>query len=556
MSTIVTGSTATGASGTTYISGTSGFDSSSLIAAAVEAKMQPAYRLDVQIAEMEAEAAAYREMHTLMADLETAAAALSGGADDAAFDTYAAYLTAPGLDDPQHYLSATVTDGAGAGLYDITVDQLAQGMQVASAEHAVDAVLGQNGSFVLAADGYTGTEIAVTADMTVSDIADAINAASGDTGVAATVIRTSDGGQTLTLSTVDTGVSFSAASVSGDDVLQALGITAPGGAFANLLQAAQEAVLTVDGVTVTSAGNDIEDLVPGVSINLYGATAGQTITLDVGQDLGAVRTAVDGFVDAFNAYRTFALNQQATADGEGASDGATLFGETLLKSANAALYDAMETGVDVAGISYTAADFGLTYGAGNLLTIDEAILEEALLQRPEVVEAFFASNAVASSPDLGVGTLSGTLAGGNYTVDITTDLDTGALLSASIEGEAMTVSGSSIVGPDGTAYEGLRLVYTGTQSASIVLTVSQGLADRMVATLDGYTDDNDGQVTAKIERLTAGIDDKQDRRNTIAQSTAGYEAHLIETYARLEQEIARSEIALRRLEQLLGTDDD
>ena len=269
-----------------------------------------------------------------------------------------------------------------------------------------------------------------------------------------------------------------------------------------------------------------------------------------------MRTAVDDFVETFNAYRTFALNQQATAEGEGASENATLFGDTLLKSANAALYDAMQTSVEIGGETYALADIGLTYGAGNLLTIDDAVLEEALLQRPEVVEAFFASGVTASSSDLGVSTLPGSMASGAYTVDIATDPDTGEILSASVDGVAMTVSGSSLVGPEGTAFAGLRLVYTGSASASITLDVSQGLADQVVTTLDRYTDDNDGQVTAKIESLAAGIDDKQERRNDVAESAADYEAHLIDTYARLEQEIAQSEIMLRQLEQLLGNNDD
>ena len=49
MSTIVTTGATTGASGTTYVSGTSGFDRASLISAAPQAKMQPAYRLDIRI---------------------------------------------------------------------------------------------------------------------------------------------------------------------------------------------------------------------------------------------------------------------------------------------------------------------------------------------------------------------------------------------------------------------------------------------------------------------------------------------------------------------------
>ena len=556
MSTIVTTSAATGSSGTTYISGTSGFDSSSLIAASVEAKMQPAYRLDVQIANLEAEVAAYDEMLTLMTDLTGAAESLSGDSDDSVYDTYAAYLTAPGLADPQNHLTATVTDGADPGIYEVTVDQLAQGMKVASAEQVGDTALGLNGTFTLAADGYAGAEITVTADMGVSDVADAINAASAGTGVVATLVRTSDTGYTLTLSTADTGVSLTASSASGDDVLQGLGLTDAGGAFADELQAAQDAVLTVDGVTVTSSSNEIEDLVPGVSVNLYGATAGEAITLEVGQDLSAVNDAVQGFVDAFNAYRTFAINQQATVDGQGAAEDAALFGESLLKSANSALYDVMETSVEVDGVSYTMADIGITYEAGNMLAIDDAALEEALLQKPDVVQAFFASSATSSSPDLGVSSLSGDMASGSYTVDVVTDAVTGDILSATIDGVALEVSGASLVGPEGTAYEGLRLVYTGTESASIQLGVSQGLADQVIGTLDTYTNDVDGLVTGKVDNLTTSIDDKQDRRDDIAQSAADYEEYLINYYARLEQRIAESNLMLDQLEALLANDDD
>lgn len=550
-----TGST-TGSSGTTYVSGTSGFDSASLIAAAVQAKMQPAYRLDAQITALEAEAAAYQDMLSLMTDLTAASEALSGFSDSSVYQRYATYLTAPALGDPQAYMSATVSESASPGIYEIEVTQLAQSMKVASEERDAAAALGLAGSFSLSADGVAGAEIAVTADMTLADIAEAINAASEDSGVVATLIRTSDGGSTLTLSTVETGVSLSATSISGDDVLQVLGVTDAGGAFANELQAAQEAILTIDGVTVTSASNDIEDLIPGVSINLYGATEDDAITLEVGQDLSAISGAVEAFVEAFNAYRTFALNQQAVVDGEGAAEGAALFGDSLLKSANEALYDVMETNVELDGVSYALADIGITYGAGNLLTIDQEALEEALLQRPEVVEAFFASSATTGSPDLGATSLAGGMANGGYGVDVVTDAATGEVLSASIDGVALAVDGASLRGAEGTAYQGLTLVYTGDGGGSFTVTVSQGLADQMAASLETFTAGNDGLLTAKIENLEAGIDDKREDRADIARSAADYEAALVDTYARLEQEIEQSKLLLKQVEALLGGDDD
>lgn len=556
MSAIATTGSTSGASGTTYVSGASGFDSTALIAAAVEAKMQPAYRLDLQIAALEAETAAYEEMLTLMADISAAAESLSGFGDDSAYGTYAAYLTAPGLGDPQTYLNATVSEGAGAGLYQIAVTQLAQGMKVAADERDPATALGLAGSFSLSAEGGRAVEIAVTADMTLADVAAAINAASEESGVVATLIRTGDGGSTLTLSTAETGVSLTAAPVSGDDLLQALGIADASGAFANELQAAQAAVLTIDGVTVTSASNDIEDLIPGVSVNLYGATEGESIALEVGQDLSAVSTAIEAFVEAFNAYRSFALTQQAVVDGEGASDDAALFGDSLLKSANRALYDVMETGVSLGGVDYALADIGIAYGAGNLLTVDRDALEDALLQRPEVVEAVFASRAATGSPDLGVTALGAGMANGNYGVALVTDAATGEILSASIDGIALEVEGASLRGAEGTAFEGLTLVYTGQDGGSFTLAVSQGLADRTVAALETYSDGNDGLVTAKVESLESGIDDKRQNRADIAVAVAAYEASLVAYYARLEREIAQSELLLQQVEALLGTDDD
>ncbi|MCA8933514.1 MAG: flagellar filament capping protein FliD [Rhodospirillaceae bacterium] len=555
MSTIVTSSAATGASGTTYVSGLSGFDSSALIEAAVEAKMAPAYRLDVQIEALEAEAAAYAEMSGLLDDLATAAQALSSDTEESAYASYAAYLTAPALDDPTAYMAVTVTEEAELGVYEVTIDQLAQAMKVAAAEQATGTALALEGSFTLAADGYDGAEIAVDGEMTLSDIAAAINAASADTGVTATLVRTSNSGSTLVLSAADTGVSFTAEAASGDDVLAGLGLTDSEGAFANQVQAAQMAQVTVDGITVTSSTNEIEDLLPGVSLNLYAATAGETITVEVGQDLSAVRDAVEAFVDAFNAYRTFAITQQATGD-DGASDAAVLFGETTLKSANAALYDVIETTVTVDGTTYALADIGLTYTAGNMLGIDDDALEGALLQHPEVVEALFASRAHTDSADLGVGKLPAGVASGTYQVDVTYDAGSGEITSASIDGVALEVSGASLVGAEGTAFEGLRLVYTGTADASVELTVSQGLADVMMAMVETYADDSDGLVTAKIESLDASVEAKQDRRDEIAERAAAYEDDLIDYYARLEQAIAAADIALQQLQALLDTDDD
>lgn len=456
---------------------------------------------------------------------------------------------------PTNYLSATVTDEAETGTYSIVVEQVATSHKIASTEQASDTALGLDGSFTIATTGGEPVEITLDAGMTIEDIAYAINLQTDTSGVAASLVRTSDGAYTLTLAATDTGVEIELAAGFGDDVLQSLGLTDADGAIANELQAAQGAIITIDGLTVTSTTNEIEDVIPGVSLDLYNATAGATITLEVEQDLSSLQAVIESFVDAYNAYRDFALAQQEVDSDGGAADGATLFGEVLLRQANRAIYDALLTSVEVDGTSYTLADIGITYGDDNMLEIDEETLENALLYNADVVQALFSTSSTTSSPDLGVVSLPGSLASGSYEIAIIRDPDSGAITSASIDGVALRVSGTTLSGVPGTAYEGLWLVYTGDEDAAVILSVSQGLADTLIATLDGYISDTDGLLLGRTESLGNTIRDKEDQITRIEQQAADLEEYLISYYARLEARIEAANITLAQLEALLNSDD-
>lgn len=551
MSTVVTSS-----SGTTYISGTgtSGFDSSSLISAAVEAKMAAAYRIDDQIDVLESEVTGWEEMLSDLTDLSDAAEALSAQSDDSVWDDRTAYLSSSTISDPDDVLAVTVDDDADLGIYSVEVVQLAASHKVAGAEQDdKTTALGLSGTFSLSEDDGTATPITVTADMSLEDIADAINDVSGDTGVTATLVKTSDSGYTLVLASADTGQTITATDDSGT-VLADLGVLDGDGAFADELQAAQDAIITIDGITITSSSNDIEDVLPGVSISLYDDSAGSTITLEVGQDLDGVADAVTALVDAYNAYREFAVLNQTT-DSDGAVEDAVLFGESLLRSANSALYSVLATSVEVDGTTYTLSSLGITYDDDNYLEIDEDTLEEMLIQHPEVVQAFFEQSVTSSSSTLYVAETPGDLSAGSYSVEVTLDAD-GNLSSATIDGVELEVSGQTIKGVEGTVYEGLRLVYTGTESATVTLTVEAGLADILTETLETYVDEDDGLIQSRIDNINDTIDDKQDKRDLIAEQAEDYEEYLTEYYARIEAAMEEAELALKQVEALFDTSDD
>ena len=554
--------TVTSASGTTYISGsgTSGFDSSALIEAAVEAKMAAAYRIDDQIEVLDAEVVGWEEMLSDLTAVSDAAETLSSQADESVFDDRAAYLSSSTVSDPDDVLAVTVDEEAELGIYTIEVISLATSHKVASADEITDstAELGVSGTFSLNEEGGTATEIAVTSDMTLEDIVDAINDVSDETGVTATLVKSSDDGYTLVLASADTGQSIIATDSDGS-VLESLGILSSDGSFADELQAASDAEITIDGVTVTSSSNDIEDVMPGVSISLYDDSAGGTITLEVGQDLDAVADAITALVDAYNTYREFAVLNQTT-DEDGAVEDAVLFGESLLRSANSALYSVLGMSVEIDGTTYTMADLGLSYDDDNNLEVDDDVLEEMLIQNPDVVEAFFQQSVTSDSSALYVAETPGDLTTGDYTVSIEVDSD-GNITSASINGTALEVNNKTITGVDGTDYEGLRLVYTGGTdaagtTATATLTVAAGLADQMVATLESYVDTDDGSIQNQIDSLSDTIDSKQERRDRIAEIAEDYEAYLTEYYARIETAMEEAETNLALVEALYGSDDD
>jgi flagellar hook-associated protein 2 len=104
-------------------------------------------------------------------------------------------------------------------------------------------------------------------------------------------------GSRLVLSSSRTGAANTiSVTVSGSDGLARL-------ASANLTQtlAPQDAEAVINGLTVTSPGNSLDQTLEGLTLDLKGMTeAGAPITVTVGQDRGAVRSALNEFVKAYN----------------------------------------------------------------------------------------------------------------------------------------------------------------------------------------------------------------------------------------------------------------
>lgn len=560
MTTTTSTSTVVTSGSTTYISSTaSGLDTDALIEAAVEQKTARADTIDAKITANEAKISAYETLQGLLSDISDALSDLASpdysalGASNA-FDEKAAYLTASDGSDATDVLAVSADDSAVAASYTIEVEQLAKAMKVAASAQDKTAALGLEGVFSIGT-GEASAEIEVTSDMTLEDIAEAIEAVSDDTGVSATLIQVSSGSYQMVLSAADTNTEIVASTVSGDDVLAGIGLTDADGAFATVLQAAQPAIITIDGVQVTSDTNELTDVVDGLSISLLQTTdEGSTITLDIEPNYETVKTAITDFITAYNALRDFVTTQQTvSSDGEVADD-AVLFADTLLRSLTRTLSSILtSTSASAAGDFDHLSDLGVTFDSGNYLELtDETALDDALLSNLADLESFFETSFEAS--DSGLKLLKNeTTRSFDFTLEVTVD-DDGTITGATVDGQdgLFTVEGSRIVGVEGTIYEGLSFALTATADTSIDIAITQGFANQIVNLLDAYADTSSGLIQSQIDNLTDVDTQLSTRAERIRTEAETYREKLIAKYATMETEVSAAKLLQQQIEAILN----
>lgn len=556
-STTATTSTVTSSTATTE---PSDIDWNALIEVAVQAKLSKADTLDLKITANEAKIAAYQELQSLLSDVADAANALRAvsGTSNSSADVFldrAAYLTANGDVDAASAMSATVEDGSDIGSYDIQILQLAKAHKVAgTAQASKSEDLGYSGVISLGVEDGSAVDLTITGTMSLTDIAEAINAEADTTGVQATVLQVSSSSYRLVLSSTETGETISATAVSGDDVLASLGITDGDGAFADVLQEPQDAILTLDGIEVTRSSNDVDDLLDGVTLHLYQTTqddpdaeSDTSLTLEVGADVSSAKEAIQTLVDAYNALRDYITAQQSLASDGSVSEDAVLFGDGTMRSASLSIYSALTRTVGDQSMSL----IGLSFDSDGTLVLDEGTLDDALLDDLDAVKSLLSFQMDASSSQLKL--LSrGTTVPSDFTLDISVDAS-GAMSTVSVGGDSslFTVNGTRIIGAEGTQYEGYTFVYTGSAAEAIDISLSTGIAELLYNTADSVADTSDGSLQTLIDNLTEVDDDLQAKSDAIRSATETYQTNLSARYARYQAAIAAAESTQDYLTALL-----
>jgi flagellar hook-associated protein 2 len=504
---------------------------------------------------------AYQNMQSLLQSLQSAAQALAGpDGQSSSADVFAertASLTSNSSTSASSILSVSVDAGTAEGSHSVVVQQIATAEQIASSDQASSSsALGYSGSLTIGAGSGLAT-VTVTSSMSLSDVASAINNATSTSGVSASIVEVSSSQYVLEITATDTGQSISMSDLSGG-ILTSLGLADSSGNAVDVIAQAQDAILTVDGITgITRSSNSISDVISGVTLDLTKADASSTIGISISADTDDIASAVSTFISAYNSWEAFVTENEATnSDGTAAST-ATLFGDGTLRDVSEAIDDALSGLVD----NTSLGAIGISLTSSHTLTLDSASLSSALSDELSTVEGLFEVQADSSSANLELSYDSLGTYGGTLSFDITTasnDVISSATVTDVATGSSVAFgeSGSVLTGASGGLAAGLSFSYSGsTTSSPVTVSVTRGIADQIYQIAHNYGNATNGVVASKITSLTSTDTTLNQNGISLLEEADNYFTTLLDQYAQMEAKITAANVTYEELKQMMESDD-
>jgi flagellar hook-associated protein 2 len=271
-------------------------------------------------------------------------------------------------------VSASAASGSTVGNHVVVVNSLATTSSWTSGAFATSATAMPAGSFTITSGSGTPTTITTDGTETLTDVANEIN--SDNLGVSASVI-TDDSGARLAIVANTSGAAA--------NITVASGSTGYG-----FTQAAtgDDASLTVDGISISSATNTVTGVVPGVTLNLLSADPGAEVSLGVAPDTSQIESTLQQFVTDYNTVVSDLTTQftfSGTSEGPLASDSTVRNLQSAVLSALDYTYTPASGTTTVPNLS----SLGISVDNNGQISLDTSTLQSALQNNFSDVQNFF-----------------------------------------------------------------------------------------------------------------------------------------------------------------------
>ncbi|MBK5496552.1 flagellar hook-associated protein 2 [Bacillus thuringiensis] len=280
------------------------------------------------------------------------------------------------------YINVIADGGAISGTFNMTIKQLAQRHQIASNDIKIDEKLPAEETLEI-----NGKLLKVTTEMTYKDLINKIN--DGDYGVSAYTL----GGKVF-MSAKKEGMGGEIKFTSEkSDLFQKMGLSTVDGKAVNVVNEAQDAIYSINGIEGKSASNTIETL-PGVKVELLKVTESKVSDGGTGTDTKGIDlkfTVSDSNVtEASNLIKKMVADYNkavSTVDLFAGKDGA-FQGQVIMQS----IRQVMNSVVTFSQDDNYLFTFGIQIKQDGTLEVDDETLTKALKEKPDTAKQFFFSS--------------------------------------------------------------------------------------------------------------------------------------------------------------------
>lgn len=379
----------------------SGLDINTMISKLVAVESQPLTQLQKTASSLQTQVSSIGKITSLMSGLQTAAEKLTN-------PSLWTQSTATSAD------AATVQvisdSGAATGSYGVSVQQLAATQTAVSGSAYADASqLVGAGTLTIDIGSWQGQQqplsfvpqvgranvsITVTSSDTLQSLADKINSA--DAGVSAAIVTDSSGARLSLRSTssgADNGFRVTTSDGDGNNT-DASGLSRfafdPEGGAASMVQtlAGADAKATVNGIAVSSASNDLSGVVSGLTLRLHKLST-DAVDVSVTADTDSIKTAITGFVDAYNALSSN-ISDQTKYDAATKTAG-NLQGDSTALALQRQLRSLIGSPSSASSTYSRLSDVGIAITRDGTLSVNSTKLSSALGNLTELKKAFAAN---------------------------------------------------------------------------------------------------------------------------------------------------------------------
>ncbi|HSP00549.1 MAG TPA: flagellar filament capping protein FliD [Thioalkalivibrio sp.] len=355
----------------------SGLDLSGLVDQMLAAERQPKQqRLDNRQADIEARLSAYGSMRSNLITLESAMNRLAGMDEG---------RTASSSDSGR--LGVVASETASPDRYSIEIKNLASAQSLASQGVAdADTALGTGTLTLTVGEGEAVNITIDSTNNTLRGVRDAIN----ESGAGAQASIVNDGsGARLVLTSGQTGAANTISLTVNDSDgynTDMSGLSRLASSNMEETSAAGDAQVVINGLTVTSATNTLDNTIEGMSFDLKGTTEpGSNITVEVGQDREAIRNRMTGFIEAYNTVID-QVNELTKYDPE-TREAALMLGDSTVRGIRSRLSAGLSQAGGTMGGTFThLVNLGVNSDETGKLSLDTGAFDRAMNQDlPNVV---------------------------------------------------------------------------------------------------------------------------------------------------------------------------